>query len=87
MNLVLELVDHKQDMKNKSRDATTLSAYIWNLKDQGIAYTLKWDVTKKAATWNPITKVCRLCIAEKHHTLFHPEDASLNQRSDFLSKC
>ena len=78
---------HNQDMKNRSRDGTTLSAHIWNLKDQRIAYTLKWDIIKKAAPWNPITKVCRLCIAEKHHILFHPEDSSLNQRSEFFSKC
>ena len=78
---------HNPDIRNRSRDGTTLSAYIWGLKDQGIAYTLKLDVIRKAAPWNPITKVCRLCIAEKHHILFHPEDASLNQRSEFFSAC
>ena len=81
------LKDHKQDMNNRNRDGTTLSAYVWSLKDNGIAYTVKWDVIKKAAPWNPITKTCRLCLAEKHHILFHPEDASLNQRSEFFSKC
>ena len=34
-----------------------------------------------------ITPVCRLCICEKAHILFHPEDATLNQRSEFFSKC
>ena len=42
-----------------------------NLKDQGIAYayTLKWDVTKKAAPWNHITKVCSVQVVycRKNH--------------------
>ena len=36
---------------------------------------------------HPITKICRLCICEKAHILFQPEDITLNQRSEFFSKC
>ena len=56
-------------------------------KGQGIGYTLKWEILKKAPPWNPITNICRLCILEKHHILFHPEDSSLNQRSEFFTIC
>ena len=31
--------------------------------------------------------LCRLCISEKQHILFHPKDATLNQRHDFFSNC
>ena len=34
---------------------------------QGIPYNIKWDVMKRAAPYNPITKIWRLCIAEKFH--------------------
>jgi len=47
----------------------------------------KWDILRRAAPWNPITKFCRLCVEEKHQILFHPENATLNQRSEFFSKC
>ena len=66
---------------------TTLSAYVRNLKIQGIPFNINWDIIKRAAPFNPITKICRLCISEKFHILFHPEDATLNQRSEFFSKC
>ena len=29
----------------------------------------------------------KLGSSEKQHILFHPEDATLNQRSEFFSKC
>ena len=45
------------------------------------------DIVKRAAPYNPTTKICRLCICEKFHILFHPEDATLNQRSEFFSRC
>ena len=61
--------------------------YIHKLKRQGIGYTLQWEILKKAPPWNPITNICRLCILEKHHILFYPEDASLNQRSEFFTIC
>ena len=72
----------REDMKG-----TTLSAYVRKLKRDRIPYNIKWGIVKRAAPFNPITKICRLCICEKFHILFHPEDASLNQRSEFFSKC
>ena len=80
---------HSGDMSNpklKGKGAT-LSRYIWELKDHQIAYSIKWDILRRAAPWNPITKFCRLCVEEKHQILFHPENATLNQRSEFFSKC
>ena len=72
---------------NEEHKGTTLSAYVRNLKRQGIPFNINWDIIKRAAPFNPITKICRLCISEKFHILFHPEDATLNQRSEFFSKC
>ena len=66
---------------------TTLSAYVRSLKRDNIPHNITWSIVKRAAPYNPITKICRLCICEKAHILFHPEDATLNQRSEFFSKC
>ena len=78
---------HDSDIRHPERDGTCLSKYIHKLIGQGVGYTLKWEILKKAPPWNPITNICRLCILEKHHILFHPEDASLNQRSEFFTIC
>ena len=80
---------HNSDINtlNENHKGTTLSAYVRNLKRNNIPFNINWDIVKRAAPYNPITKICRLCIAEKFHILFHPEDATLNQRSEFFSKC
>ena len=80
---------HNTDINTLREDVkgTTLSAHVRKLKRDRIPYNIKWGIVKRAAPFNPITKICRLCICEKFHILFHPEDASLNQRSEFFSKC
>ena len=78
---------HDYDIRHPEESGTTLSNYIHKLTGQGIGYTLKWEILKKAPPWNPITNICRLCVLEKHHILFHPEDSSLNQRSEFFTVC
>ena len=72
---------------NEETKGTTLSAYVRKLIRDNIPYNIKWSIVKRAAPYNPITKICRLCISEKQHILFHPEDATLNKRSEFFSKC
>ena len=78
---------HDSDIRHPEKSGTCLSNYIHKLTRQGIGYTLKWEILKKAPPWNPITNICRLCILEKHHILFHPEDSSLNQRSELFTNC
>ena len=80
---------HNSDMNtlNEEHKGTTLSAYVRKLKRDNIPHNINWGIVKRAAPFNPITKICRLCISEKYHILFHPEDATLNQRSEFFSKC
>ena len=87
--LKTRVTQHNADIntQNEERSGTTLSNYVRKLKRENTPYTINWAIIKRAAPYNPITKICRLCICEKFHILFHPEDASLNQRSEFFSKC
>ena len=78
---------HQHDMRHPDKSGTCLSKYIHKLIGQGVDYTVKWEILKKSTPWNPITNICRLCVLEKHHILFHPEDSSLNQRSEFFTVC
>ena len=78
---------HMSDIRHPELSGTCLSKNIHTLKGQGIGYTLQWEILKKAPPWNPITNFCRLCTLEKHHILLHPEDSTLNQRSEFFTVC
>ena len=80
---------HMSDIttKNEAHTGTTLSQYVRKLIKDNIPFNIHWDIVKRAAPYNPTTKICRLCICEKFHILFHPEDATLNQRSEFFSRC
>ena len=81
---------HCHDMTHRPSEehkGTTLSNYIWKLKDQDIQYSLDWDVVTKSADYNPATGICRVCLEEKFFIMFCPEGATLNQRSEFFTHC
>ena len=79
--------NHSYDMKHPEVKGTCLSRYIHNLKRINAPYTIRWDIVKRAAPYNPTTNICKVCVQEKYQILFHPEDASLNQRSEFYTVC
>ena len=79
---------HKSSFNNRAYEhSTTLSTYIWKLKDQNIPYTVSWDIVGRAAPYNPATNICRLCLLEKYLIMFKPAGASLNQNSEFFTTC
>ena len=80
--------NHLMDFKySKNRNNTDLARHIWNLKDNHQAFEVKWDILTRAKTYDPSTKACLLCLNEKVHIMFSPQDATLNQRSEFFSYC
>ena len=48
---------HNSDITtlNEEHKGTTLSAYVRSLIRDSIPYSIKWDVIKRAAPYNPIT--------------------------------
>ena len=52
-----------------------------------IRFELKWEIKEKASKYNPSGKDCKLCSAEKYHSLMEDDKRSLNVRSELLSKC
>ena len=66
---------------------TSLSHYIWELKDNNVPYETKWSIMSKAKTYNPVTKKCRLCLKEVYYILYKPETASLNSRNEVFGWC
>ena len=60
---------------------TTLAAYIWNLKDYGVPYTIRWSIFDRGKAYSPVTNTCRLCLLEKLHftILYNLETAKIEK--------
>ena len=78
---------HQTLLRHRGEKQTTLSSYIWSLRDEGVQFVMDWSVIDRGPAFNPISYVCRLCALEKYHILFNRQGATLNQRSEFFSKC
>ena len=66
---------------------TTLSNYIWTLKDKNINYSLKWKIIDRGRAYQPSGKNCGLCDLEKFYLISRPEVASLNQTNELTTAC
>lgn len=69
------------------KHATELSKHIWSLKDQKIAYQIKWRKIKQARSYSNVSKRCNLCLWEKFFILRRPEMSTLNSRNELVSGC
>ena len=68
---------------NHKKSATTLSEFIWKLKESKTEYHLSWDVIERAQPYSAATNRCKLCIAEKYFIL--KTKRSLNKRREIFS--
>ncbi|XP_057301871.1 uncharacterized protein LOC130636231 [Hydractinia symbiolongicarpus] len=80
---------HKLSFNNKKyMNSTTLSTYIWQLKDQNITPELNWSIVKRVRSYSNKSKSCPLCLQEKLEILsYENKDELLNKRSEIVSKC
>ena len=82
------LGNHIKSFKNERyAHETTLSTYIWKLKEQNLDYEIKWKLFTRASPYSPVTDICNLCTKEKYFILFCPEEATLNHRNEIYSHC
>ena len=66
---------------------TELSKKIWELKENGIDYTIRWKILEKSHSYSPGNGSCALCISEKFHILKSWNKNLLNTNSEFVSRC
>ena len=79
---------HTSSFRNENkRSSTTLSQYIWNLKDQDIPFSLKYKIIAKGKSYSPSSKSCNLCLKEKYYIICQPHMASLNNRNELATEC
>ena len=84
----VRLGNHKKSFNNETyRSNTSLSSYIWGLKDKGVNFELEWSLIGRAKPFSPISGICNLCTLEKYHILFKPEMASLNRKEEINNYC
>ena len=73
--------EHVLDFKSKDRAGTTLSTYVWKLKDEKTPHKITWHIHARGFPRGPGAKHCDLCITEKYHILKADQSSSLNSRS------
>ena len=82
------LANHKASQKNRDLEASCrLARFCWKLKDKKIDYDIKWKIITKASPFSPITRVCNLCVNEKLHIMYHPNEGTLNSKSELTTNC
>ena len=83
------LANHNKSFNHRRYEHDTkLSVYIWQLKDRGVTYEIKWKIVKLSRAYSPVTQTCRLCFDEKLLILKNSKDPTfLNKRDELFSKC
>ena len=80
--------NHTMLFGNKGHEKKTeLSKYVWELKDKGEDFTIKWSVAAKASPYICGSKRCDLCLTEKLRIAKAEPRTLLNKRSEIVSKC
>ena len=78
---------HKESINNKSsKSATTLSTYIWSLKDKGEDPQIKWEVLKKCQPYACGARRCDVCLSEKL-CILSAGAGCINQNTELMQKC
>ena len=71
---------------DKKRNSTTLSNYIWTLKDRDRKFRINWEILRKT-NMLPLGQTCTLCIEEKLFILRESKNPdNLNSRTEMFSQ-
>ena len=71
----------------KRRNDTSLSAYMWSLKDEGHQGRIKWEIAMRSRPYKCGTRRCDLCTSEKLSILLANSTGLLNKRSEIIAMC
>ena len=80
--------DHTNSFGNRHHEQDTeLSNHIWQLKDKGINFILKWKIVAYVSTCRYGSRRCNLCLTEKYVTARADQKNLLNKRPELIAKC
>ena len=78
---------HKTTIDNPPKNHTTLSTYVWKLKNKNIEPEYVWSILAKGHAFSSGGKSCDLCLTEKLMILTANPQTTLNKRSELLETC
>ena len=79
--------NHRNSLNNYAyRKETELSKYVWELKDQGKDFDIKWSVVQSVPAYSAGGGSCKMCLEEKLLILKSNKEHMLNKRKE-LSLC
>lgn len=80
--------NHVSSFKNSQYElSTSLSKYIWKLKNENKNFEISWNIVGEAKKYSPETKICNICNLEKTLIITEKEEKLLNKRHELLNKC
>jgi hypothetical protein len=80
--------NHEQSFKNPNkRNDTQLAKHIWELKEKGSDFQIKWEIQRQCSPYQCGSRRCDLCLSEKYVILLHNDRDLLNKRSELMSSC
>ena len=72
------VASHKTSFSHERyREQTRLSMFIWELKDKGADFSIKWSIVRRVRAYQPGDRTCQLCLAEKAEILKRSSDPGL----------
>ena len=78
---------HKRSFRERGYNPTALSIYVWELKDRGLPFSIRWEIAHKATPYQCGSRKCDLCIFEKTAIALADHESLLNKRSEIVSGC
>ena len=66
----------------KHSNATTLSQYIWKLKNNNVNFKIQWETLSKTKNKYNLKNGCKLCNVEKIEILNVKKSESSNKRNE-----
>ena len=80
--------NHRDSLSNRiANSSTSLSKYVWELKDNSVAFSIKWNIIKHSIPYRCGTRTCDLCLSEKLCILESDPKICINRNSDLMQKC
>ena len=81
--------NHTKSFRNKRyKNQTSLSSYVWKIKETGQIPKLTWSVVRTVPAYSNTTKKYTICLHEKLEILMHPDpEELLNKRYKSMSRC
>ena len=67
------------------KNDTSLSKYIWGLKNNNEGYQLSWEILEQIPKYRPGQLFCNVCIAEKNWIIAMDEDKRLNRNDECVA--